>query len=136
MSYSKQYKHKNNDPYVMLENPMTESAAWTALSCTAVWVYIELRKRFSYEHSFSRLILPYSAVSWKMCSNTFSKAIKELIHYGFVRLVEKGGFPRRPNVYSLSKEWENKSIEIVDKEGREAILLQRKMQKINSSKQI
>ena len=55
-------KGENNEPYVKLENSMTESAAWTSLSFKAVWVYIELKKRFTYEHIFSRLVLPYSAV--------------------------------------------------------------------------
>jgi len=119
-------KDENNEPYVKLENSMTESAAWTSLSFKAVWVYIELKKRFTYEHGFSRLVLTYSAVKWKMAPNTFSKAIQELVHYGFIRYVEHGGLYRRPNVFALSETWKTKSREIVDKEGREAILLRRK----------
>ncbi len=122
-------KGENNEPYVKLENSMTESAAWTSLSFKAVWVYIELKKRFTYEHIFSRLVLPYSAVKWKMSPSTFSKAIKELVHYGFIEYVEHGGLYRRPNVFALSETWKTKSREIVDKEGREAILLRRKVQK-------
>ena len=120
---------KSNEPYVMLDNYMTDCAAWTALSFTAVWVYIELRKRFSYKHEFSRLIMPYSEVSWKMASYTYSKAIKELVHYGFIRYVEHGGFPNRPNVFALSEAWRTISRDIVDKEGREAIRIKRKEQK-------
>ena len=122
-------KDENNEPYVKLENSMTESAAWTSLSFKAVWVYIELKKRFTYEHRFSRLVLPYAAVKWKMSPSTFSKAIQELVHYGFIRYVEHGGLYRRPNVFALSETWKTKSREIVDKEGREAILLRRKGQK-------
>ncbi len=105
---------------------MTESAAWTALSFAAVWVYIELKKKFTYKHGFTRLILPYSEVSWKMASCTYSKAIKELIKYGFIRYVEHGGFPRRPNVFALSEGWKTISTKIVHTEGREAIRLKRK----------
>ena len=122
-------KDENNERYVKLENSMTESAAWTSLSFKAVWVYIEFKKRFTYEHRFSRLVLPYSAVNWKMAPSTFSKAIQELVHYGFIRYVEHGGLYRRPNVFALSETWKTKSREIVDKEGREAILLRRKVQK-------
>ena len=122
-------KDENNEPYVKLENSMTESAAWTSLPFKAVWVYIELKKRFSYEYRFSRLVLPYSAVKWKMSPGTFSKAIQELVHYGFIRYVEHGGLYRRPNVFALSETWKTKSIDIVDKEGREAILLRQKVQK-------
>jgi hypothetical protein len=121
-------KDNNSEPYVMLENSMTNSAAWTALSFTAVWVYIELKKRFSFEHKFSRLIMPYSEVSWKMASYTYSKAIKELVKYGFIKYVEHGGFPNRPNVFALSEGWEAKSIEIVHTEGREATRLKHKDQ--------
>jgi len=122
-------KDENNEPYVMLENSMTKSAAWTSLSFKAVWVYIELKKRFTYEHEFSRLVLSYSGVRWKMSPSTFSKAIQELVHYGFIRYVEHGGLYRRPNVFALSEAWKAKSREIVDKEGKEAILLRRKSQK-------
>lgn len=112
------------EPYVKLDNSMTDSAAWTSLSDKAVWVYIELKKSFNYKKGgYSHLILPYSKVSWRMCNGTFSKKIKELINYGFIKIVEYGGLPKRPTVYALSNGWENKSREIVDKEGREAIRL-------------
>ena len=78
-------KNINSDRYVKLDNSMTESAAWTSLSFVSVWVYIELKKRFTLEHGFTRLILPYSKIAWKMSSCTFSKAIKELTHYGFIK---------------------------------------------------
>ncbi len=122
-------KDENNERYVKLDNSMTESASWTSLSFKAVWVYIELKKRFTYEHGFSRLVLPYSTVKWKISPSTFSKAIQELVHYGFIRYVEHGGLYRRPNVFALSETWKTKSREIVDKEGREAIILRRKGQK-------
>lgn len=125
----KYQKNENNDRYVKLDNYMTETAAWTSLSFKAVWVYIELKKKFTYEHRFSRLVLPYSEIKWKMSPSTFSKAIKELVHYGFIKYVERGGLYRRPNVFALSETWKTKSREIVDKEGKEAILLRRKSQK-------
>lgn len=58
-----------------------------------------------------------------MSNGTFSKRLKELIKYGFIKIVEHGGLPKRPTVFALSHGWKNKSIEIVDKEGREAIKL-------------
>ncbi len=122
-------KNESSERYVKLENSMTDTAAWTSLSFKAVWVYIELKKKFTYEHGFSRLVLPYSEIKWKMSPSTFSKAIQELVHYGFIRFVEHGGLYRRPNVFALSERWKTKSKEIVDKEGREAILLKRKSQK-------
>lgn len=108
------------EPYVKLDFSMTESAAWSALSFGAVWVYIELKKKFDYEHGFSRLILSYSEVSWKMNSRTFRAKLQELINKGFIRIVKSGGLLNNPTIYALSNVWEKISREIVDKEGREA----------------
>ncbi len=115
---------ESTEPYVMLENSMTNSAAWTSLSDKAIWVYIELRKSFNYKKGGNNhLVLPYSKVAWRMSSGTYSKKTQELIDYRFIKIVEYGGLPKRPTVYALSNEWSKKSIEIVDKEGREAIKL-------------
>lgn len=134
MSYAKRFKNDNNEPYVQLLNSMTRSAAWTSLSFTAVWVYIEMKKRFTYEDGFSHLIMPYSAVKWKMSPHTYSKAIQELVHYEFIKYVVHGGLPRRPNVFALTDAWKAKSREIVDKEGKEAILLRQKRLNTSSTK--
>ncbi len=110
--------------YVKLDDNMTNSAAWTALSDKAVWLYIELCKQFDYKQGgFSRLILPYSKIDWRMSRGSFSAKIRELIHYGFIWKVSQGGLLRNPNVYAITNAWEKKSREIVDKEGREAIRL-------------
>lgn len=134
MSSAKRSKDKSGKPHVRLDDEMTDSAAWTSLSDTAVWVYIELKKRFTYDHGFSRLIMPYSEVSWRMHPKTYSNAILELCDKGFIRYVERGGLPRRPNVFALSEGWRRKSIEIVDEEGREAIRARRKSQNANTLK--
>ena len=55
------------EPYVKLDNRMTESAAWTALSDGAVWLYIELKKQFNFKKGgYDHLVLPYSKVAWRM----------------------------------------------------------------------
>ena len=110
--------------YVKLDDEMTNAAAWTTLSFKAVWVYIELRKQFNYNAGGNdHLILPYSQAAWKMNRATFSRAIKELIEYGFIRIIQHGGLPKIPNIFALSNRWEEKSREIVKTEGREAIKL-------------
>jgi len=114
-------KKGNSEPFVKLEKEMMSSAAWTALSDKAIWVYIELKQQYKYETGFSRLILPFSKVEWRMSRGTFYKKIKELIKYGFIRKINHGGLYKNPNIYALSNSWEKKSREIVDKEGREAI---------------
>lgn len=120
----KKGKKDSYEKYVKLDNSMTDSAAWTSLSFGATWVYIEMRKTFDYEKGGNdHLVLPYSSVRWKMNSATFSKYLKELIRYGFLRIVKHGGLMRQSTVHALSDEWRKKSREIVTTEGREAIKL-------------
>jgi hypothetical protein len=109
-------------PYVKLENMMMESAAWTSLSPIAVYVYIRLRMRYNYmEGGDDRLILPYTALTWKFSRSTISEAFKELIKYGFIKKVESGGLHKNPNVFALSERWKEKSNEIVTTQGKHAI---------------
>lgn len=113
---------KGQDLFVKLDNRMTESAAWTAISDKAIWLYIELRKSFNFKNGGNdHLTLPYSKVSWRMNIATYTKRMRELVAYGFIRIKEPGGLPKRATVYALIDDWEEKSREIVDKEGREAI---------------
>ncbi len=110
--------------YVKLEDRMTNSAAWTDLSDKAIWLYIELLKRFNYSQGgLSHLILPFSEVKWRMSRGTFAKKMNELVDHGFIRKVKQGGLYRNPNVYTVSNNWEKKSSEIVCNAGREAIRL-------------
>jgi len=110
------------EPYVKLDNSMTESAAWTSLSDMAVWVYIELKKSFNFDKGGNNhLTLPYSRVKWRMSKDSRRKAIQELINRGFIRIVQPGGLLGNPDIFALSNEWESISRKIVDKAGREAI---------------
>jgi hypothetical protein len=114
---------QTNDTYVKLEDRMTNSAAWTALSFKACWVYVELMKKYDHDEGYGRLILCYAEVRWKMTATTFAAAIKELVRYGFSRIVKKGGLEHQPNVYARCDDWERISREIVTQEGKEAIRL-------------
>jgi hypothetical protein len=112
------------EPYVKLDNRMTDSAAWTALCDGAAWLYIELKKQFDFKKGgFCHLVLPYSKVAWRMSRSSYCNRMQELVNYGFIRIIEPGGLPKRATVYALSNEWEKRSREIVDQEGREAIKL-------------
>lgn len=111
-------KKNEEDKYrVELKYSLLDSAAWTALSYEAQWLYIELRKQWNDD----RFVLPYSEVSWRMSKNTYWKKIKELIAYGFIKRVVPGGLMNNPTVYALSEGWKRKSREIMKTEGREAI---------------
>jgi len=117
-------KSERVEPYVMVELHQMESAAWTALSDRAVWLYLELRKQFkAKEGGYSHLILPYSEVRWRMSRTSICDGMAELCKFGFIKVVEAGGLLRKPSVYALSEEWKKISCRIVDKEGKAAIRL-------------
>jgi len=134
--------HKGNETskrYVMLEDRMTTSAAWDALSDGAIWCYIELRK--SYDKSKGgndHLTLSYRKAAWRKAPATFKKNMSELADRGFISLVEHGGREHKPNVYRLSNRWEEVSRKLVDKCGRIAIRigLAKKLTHRNSGKNL
>ncbi len=117
-------KSERVPPYIKLEHYQMNTAAWTALSDRAVWLYLELRKQFKpKEGGDSHLVLPYSEVRWRMSRTSFCDGMAELCKYGFTKVVEAGGLLRRPSVYAISQEWIEISRQIVDKEGKAAIRL-------------
>jgi len=117
-------KSEHVPPYIMLEHYQMNTAAWTALSDRAVWLYLELRKRFKLaQGGDSHLTLPYSEVRWRMSRTSFCNGMAELCKYGFTKVVEAGGLLRKPSVYALSEGWIDISRQIVDKEGKVAIRL-------------
>ena len=103
MGRNKQRK-KGDGPFVKLPEYMTDSKAWKALSCKAVWVYIEMKKKFR-GHNENNLSLTYKEVRYKMSSATFSKAIKELVKYGFIDIIRLGGLFKTCTIYGLSSRW-------------------------------
>jgi len=107
--------------YVKLDDDMTNSAAWDSLSFGAIWVYIELRKRYDHMNGGNdRLILPWSKIHG-INHHTFAKRKRELIARGFIDCVDPGGLPQRPAIYRLSNRWKAISQELVTTRSREAI---------------
>lgn len=83
---------------------MTNSEAWRCLSPKAVWVYIEILKKYRGGDP-NNLSLTYKEVGHRLSSATFSKALKELIKIGFIKVVRPGGLYRRCTIYGLSDGW-------------------------------
>jgi len=95
-------KSERVEPYIKLEHYQMDTAAWTALSDRAVWLYLELRKQFKIAHGGdSHLTLPYSKVAWRMSRDSYCNGMAELCHYGFIKVVEQGGLERRATIYCL-----------------------------------
>jgi len=95
--------------FVKLPDYMTNSPAWRQLSAKAVWVYIEMCKKYR-GNNINNLSLTYKEVEFKLSSATFSKAKKELEKYGFIKVVRPGGLFRRCTIYGLADAWKEISI--------------------------
>lgn len=103
-------KNRIEGRFIPLVLNQINSKAWKELSTRAVWVYIELLKKFKGENK-NDLSLTYREVKYKMSSATFCKTIKELVDKGFIKYVRKnfGGMNRICNLYGLSDNWKLKS---------------------------
>jgi hypothetical protein len=104
------------EPYVRLPWKIIDSAAFKTLSPSAVWLYIQLLRQFKISGGYSRLILPYADVRWKLSFKAFDRARGELIVAGFLRIIQPGGLLKNPAIYSTGDAcvgWINRSIELL-----------------------
>jgi hypothetical protein len=81
-----------------------ESPAWEKLSPSAVWVLMELYRRFNGKNR-GNLAFPYRDANGKMANATFSNSIWELRGFGFVDVKRFGRLERNNSVYALSDKW-------------------------------
>jgi len=114
---------------VVLYDEIIDSKAWKSLSGTAIKVLIQFmrmrykkiekagKKKYCTEDNVNSLVLTQKKAEelWNMDRRTLTKAIRELIDYGFVDLVSHGFLrlkgaaagQKQPNVYSLSDRWKD-----------------------------
>ena len=107
MSKKKSQK-SNNDAYRPTPPFRTvegiESPAWKKLSRDAVWVLMEIYIKFN-GNNRSNLSLTYLEVKGKISNGTFTKAIWELIGYGFIRVRRFGRLNQNASIYELCDKW-------------------------------
>lgn len=97
---SKAYRPK--PPFRSVEG--TDSFSWDKLSPHAVYVLMEFYRKFD-GYNRSNLILSYKEVQQKIANGTFSKAIWELIGFGFIDVKRFGRLERNNSIYALSNRW-------------------------------
>ena len=83
---------------------MVKSEAWKRLSCYAESCYCAIRKKFNGKN-WNNLSLTYAEMSHKMSSATFSKAMLELVAYGFLRIIRWGRLYGKCSIYALYDKW-------------------------------
>lgn len=81
-----------------------EGAAWEKLSRNAVFVLIEFYRKFNGYNRYD-LSLTYREVKNKMSNTLFSKAVWQLIGYGFIDVRRFGRLERNCSLFGLSNRW-------------------------------
>lgn len=95
---------KRYPPFVMIPHKMIDSKAWQELSCYAVRVYIEIRRRYNGKND-SNLSYTYRESDKIMSRKRFTKALKELVNNGLIDIIRSGGLYRKSNIFGLSDRW-------------------------------
>ena len=98
-------KHKG-DRFVALPYTMVESKAFKELSCTAVRIFIELKKRFNGSNN-GHIFLSIREAK-KIChagQRSVSRAFEDLVLKGFIKFNKRGAFTyRKATTYYLTCE--------------------------------
>jgi len=111
-----QSKRAGPDPaarFIRLDEDLLQSMAWKCLSPAAMFLFIELKRRWP-GMEFGVRTLPYSYVSWKLTHYKFKQARKELIDLGFLIMEKPGGLMRQRCQYRLSEGWKKASKDLAD----------------------
>lgn len=114
MGYSEKHKKQANNqaerkkayqprqPFRTVEG--MEGAAWEKLSRNAVFVLMEFYRKFNGYNRYD-LSLTYREVKNKISSRPFSRAVWQLIGYGFLDVRRFGWLERNCSVFGLSNRW-------------------------------
>jgi hypothetical protein len=88
-------KHKGRlAPFVPLDQEVMRSPAWRATSFGARWLYVHLKRRWSFkQHNNGRLFLSHRDVKAEIGGHrdSISRWFRELQHYGFIIMTNAGG---------------------------------------------
>ena len=100
-------KKKNRySSFVMLTNELINSKAWKELSCYARAVYIEIKHKYNGKND-GNLSYTYREASEIMHTDTFTKALRELVNNGLIDIIRSGGLYRKSNIFGLSDRWKS-----------------------------
>lgn len=98
-SESKKPKH-----YIRITDNMMDSKAWKGLSCQAIVIYMNIKKKYNFTNE-NNLSFTYKEGLEIMNKRTFTKAMDNLIDNGFIHIVRQG-LLKQCSIYGLSDEWQ------------------------------
>lgn len=91
-------------PFSWISHRMMDSEAWQRLSCYAESCYCAIKKKYNGKN-WNNLSLTYKEMKHKMSNTTFSKAMLELVAYGFLKVVRWGYLYGKCSIYALYNKW-------------------------------
>ncbi len=103
--------HKD-EQHIRLYYKMIESEAYQTISCTACWLYAELKHEWSGKKK-NEIKLPYSDIRERKKTHfrAIARAFLELELFGFIDVVQRGGLFRGASIYALSDRWKETNIQ-------------------------
>lgn len=91
-------------PFAYVPHRMMDSEAWKKLSPYAEACYLAIKKKYNGKN-WNNLSLTYSEMKHKMSSATLSKAMTELVAFGFLKVVRWGRLYGKCSIYALYNKW-------------------------------
>lgn len=101
---SKKKKYEIEKPFTAVPNKLMNNEVWKKLSPYAETCYWAIKKKYNGKN-WNNLSLTYKEMKHKMSNATFSKAMLELVAYGFLKVVRWGHLYGKCSIYALYNKW-------------------------------
>lgn len=100
-------KRNKLPPFVYITREMLKSKAFKKLTNASRVTYLLFQAQIK-SSGQTEIILTYTQTEEFMNNHTFSRSVKQLLKFGFIKKKQEGGLYRRTNIYSFSEDWRNK----------------------------
>lgn len=98
--------YKPNEHFTRLHDSLIDSPKFKALHTQSQLIYILVKQEYKGDYTGNRVICPTRKIeSYGIGRSAISRAFRELEDSGFIEVVERGGFPKKPTVFMLSDKW-------------------------------
>ena len=107
-------KDQDSPKHVRLYNDLIDSAAYKSLSPNSVWLLVQIKRTWRMQRGGEVYQLPRGHVRFKISGAAYTKAIRELVSFGFLDLAgHEGGLLRTAKRYKPSERWKLVSAQIL-----------------------
>jgi hypothetical protein len=97
-------KRQKAKPFVMVAKEMLNGPAIRQLSSSAIVAYLQILGKYNGSNG-DDLSFTYKEAADFMSARTYSKAIKELVKYGFITINRPGGLEKQATLFGISEKW-------------------------------